>query len=294
MTNAGGQQAASPNAHRRAVIAAWLEWQLESGVDCTLEWPRPKPRDLAGAEPTIRPDTPSATQSLAPAPRRLSARSSTTGDARAIARSCSTLEELRAALERFDGCALAETATRLCFADGAPDAPLMIIGEAPGAEEDRLGKPFVGPSGQLLDRMLAWIGRDRRNSWITNVVFWRPPGNRTPTAAEIAVCLPFVERQIELIRPRLLLFLGGIAARALLGVDEGVSRLRGRLFQWQSEALASPVPALITLHPAYLLRQPAQKRFAWRDLLQAAEILGWPQEEAGNPRQNRQGKERPS
>lgn len=194
-------------------------------------------------------------------------------DARALARSCRTIDDLRAALERFDGCALAETATQLCFADGTPGAPLFLVGEAPGAEEDRIGRPFVGQSGQLLDRMLAWIGRDRSNTWITNAIFWRPPGNRTPTPAEIAVCQPFLERQIELLRPRLLLFLGGIAARALLGVNEGVSRLRGRIFFYHNDLLPEPIPALVTFHPAYLLRQPAQKRLVWRDLLQVAELL---------------------
>lgn len=257
----------------RAAVAAWLEWQHAAGVDCTLE-ERPRPfGDLpaAGGRDRDRVDSPPA------APRPTSGARGpvppAAADARAVARACRDLDELRAALERFDGCALAETATRLCFADGAPDALLMLVGEAPGAEEDRLGKPFVGQSGRLLDRMLAWIGRDRTNSWITNVIFWRPPGNRSPTPAEIAVCQPFLERQIELVRPRLLLFLGGIAARALLGVNEGVSRLRGRRFAYRNELLGEAIPALVTFHPAYLLRQPAQKRLVWRDLLQAAEIL---------------------
>ena len=186
--------------------------------------------------------------------------------ARAIASACHSLAELAAALERFDGCSLQQTATRLCFADGSPQAKLMLIGEAPGAEEDRQGKPFVGPSGQLLDRMLAAIGLDRRSVWITNIVFWRPPGNRAPTTAEVAVCQPFVERQIELLRPRHILFLGGSAARGLLEVTEGVTKLRGRPFVYQP-ADAAPIPAGITFHPAYLLRQPLQKRLAWRDLL---------------------------
>lgn len=174
-------------------------------------------------------------------------------DARALARSCRTIDDLRAALERFDGCALAETATQLCFADGTPGAPLFLVGEAPGAEEDRIGRPFVGQSGQLLDRMLAWIGRDRSNTWITNAIFWRPPGNRTPTPAEIAVCQPFLERQIELLRPRLLLFLGGIAARALLGVNEGVSRLRGRPRMTSAKAMKNrprPPTAPSTIIPS--------------------------------------------
>jgi DNA polymerase len=187
--------------------------------------------------------------------------------AREIASSCGSLEALRRALEAFDGCALRETATRLCFADGSPDARIMLIGEAPGSEEDRQGRPFVGKSGKLLDRMLATIGLDRTRVWVTNAIFWRPPGNRTPTPAEIAVCQPFLERQIELIRPRLIVFLGGIAARALLGLSDGVTRLRGRWLAYHAERLPEPIPALVMFHPAYLLRQPLQKPFAWRDLL---------------------------
>jgi DNA polymerase len=148
----------------------------------------------------------------------------------------------------------------------------MLIGEAPGAEEDRRGKPFVGPSGQLLDRMLATIGLDRSTVYITNVIYWRPPGNRSPTPAEIAACQPFLERQIELIRPRLIVFVGGIAARGLLGVKEGVTKLRGRRLIY-SLADGTPVPAMVMFHPAYLLRQPAQKRLAWRDLLTIRRLL---------------------
>ena len=188
-------------------------------------------------------------------------------DARTLARSCDSLEALEAALRDFDGCPLKETAINLCFADGNPKAEIMLIGEAPGAQEDRQGKPFVGPSGQLLDRMLATIGLDRSLVWITNVIYWRPPGNRTPTAAEIAICQPFLERQIELIRPKFLVFVGGIAARALLGRTEGVTKLRGRPFVFKAPDDGREIPALVMFHPAYLLRQPAQKRFSWRDLL---------------------------
>jgi DNA polymerase len=148
----------------------------------------------------------------------------------------------------------------------------MLIGEAPGAQEDRQGKPFVGPSGQLLDRMLATIGLDRSKVYITNVIYWRPPGNRTPTAAEIATCQPFLERQIELLQPKLLVFVGGIAARALLGVTEGVTKLRGRPFTYEAGDGRS-IPAIVMFHPAYLLRQPAQKRYSWRDLLAIKEKI---------------------
>src|SRR5262249_45833990 len=153
------------------------------------------------------------------------------------------------------------TATRLCFADGSQQARLMLIGEAPGVEEDRQGKPFVGQSGQLLDRMLATVGLDRTLVYITNCIFWRPPGNRAPTADEIAICQPFLERQIELLGPDLILFLGGTAARVLLGLEEGVTRLRGR--RYVHRAGEREIPARVTFHPAYLLRQPIQKRLVW-------------------------------
>jgi DNA polymerase len=185
--------------------------------------------------------------------------------ARETAAACTSLAELEGALARFDGCGLKETALNLCFADGNPESRLMLIGEAPGAEEDRQGKPFVGASGKLLDKMLATIGLDRTTVYITNVIYWRPPGNRTPTQAEIAACQPFLERQIALLKPDLMVFVGGIAARALLGVKEGVTKLRGRRFQYT--APDGPSPATVMFHPAYLLRQPAHKRLAWRDLL---------------------------
>ncbi|NJO37666.1 MAG: uracil-DNA glycosylase, partial [Rhizobiales bacterium] len=194
-------------------------------------------------------------------------------DARALAASCASLEALASALRAFDGCPLKETAINLCFADGNPKASVMLIGEAPGAEEDRRGKPFVGPSGQLLDRMLATIGLDRSQVYITNVIYWRPPGNRTPTAAELAICQPFLERQIELIRPKFLVFLGSSAARALLGRTEGVTKLRGRPFVYKATDDGRDIPALVMFHPAYLLRQPAQKRYSWRDLLSIQKII---------------------
>lgn len=193
-------------------------------------------------------------------------------DARALAADCESLDAIAAALQTFEGCALKETAINLCFSDGNPESPIMLIGEAPGAQEDRKGKPFVGPSGQLLDRMLATIGLDRTKVYITNVIYWRPPGNRTPTAAEIAVCQPFLERQILLLKPKLLIFVGGIAARALLGVTQGVTKLRGRLFTYEATD-GRQIPATVMFHPAYLLRQPAQKRYSWQDLLSIKEKI---------------------
>ena len=194
------------------------------------------------------------------------------GDARSIAAKCGSLAELQEELERFEGCALRDTAKQLCFADGNPDASLMLIGEAPGAEEDRQGKPFVGPSGKLLDRILAEIGIDRTSAWITNVIYWRPPGNRAPTTGEIAVCMPFLMRQIELLQPRFILFVGGIAAKALLSTSDGVTKLRGRPFTVTSDT-GREVPCLVTFHPAYLLRQPLNKRFVWRDMLHLRQRL---------------------
>lgn len=185
--------------------------------------------------------------------------------AREIAARCTTLDELREALATFEGCPLRYTAKNLVFADGNPQARLMMIGEAPGRDEDLRGLPFVGRAGQLLDRMLASIGLDRSSVYIINTLPWRPPGNRTPTPAEHAVCMPFVERHVELVNPDIVVLLGGVSAKQMLHTDTGIMRLRGK---WASIKVGErEVPALPTLHPAYLLRQPAQKRLAWRDLL---------------------------
>lgn len=191
----------------------------------------------------------------------------------ALARAAETLEALRVAVTDFDGCPLKRTAMTTVFGDGAPDAKVVLIGEAPGADEDRQGIPFVGASGQLLDRMLASIGLDRSSVFISNTVFWRPPGNRTPTSSEIAVCQPFVERLIELIDPRILVTVGGPASQSLLAQKGGMSRLRGRWFTFSTPRLGHPIPAGAIFHPAYLLRSPEQKRLAWRDLLAIREKL---------------------
>ena len=187
--------------------------------------------------------------------------------ARRLAERAETVTALAEVIANFEGCALKQTATNTVFADGNPKAPVMIIGEAPGADEDRLGRPFVGRAGQLLDRMLAAIGLDRESVLITNVVYWRPPGNRTPTTAEIASCLPFVLRHVALVRPRILVLCGTTAAGALLPGGQGITRLRGRWFELQIPGLAEPVPTLPMFHPSFLLRTPERKREAWRDLL---------------------------
>jgi uracil-DNA glycosylase len=188
--------------------------------------------------------------------------------ARALARSAPDLDTLHQLLDGFDGCALKAMASRLVFADGNPQARIMIVGEAPGRDEDEIGRPFVGRAGQLLDKMLAAIGLDRGSVYIANIVPWRPPGNRTPTPQEIAICQPFLQRQIELAAPDVLLTMGAPATQNLLGQREGILRLRGRWFSYAIEPQAGEkraIPALATLHPAYLLRQPAQKALVWRD-----------------------------
>ena len=185
--------------------------------------------------------------------------------AREIAKAAANLQDLRDALDKFDGCNLKLTATQLVFGDGNPDSRVMLVGEAPGREEDMQGVPFVGRSGQLLDRMLASIGLDRSSVYIANVVPWRPPGNRTPTPQETATCRPFIDRQIELVDPDFLICLGGAAAKELMSTSEGILRLRGN---WRDfDTGTRTIHVMATLHPAYLLRQPLQKRLAWRDLL---------------------------
>ncbi len=185
--------------------------------------------------------------------------------ARRLAEGAASLDALIEILSGFDGCGLKTTAMNLCVYRGAPKAKLMIIGEAPGREEDIAGKPFVGPAGQLLDKMLSAAGLDPATLHITNAVYWRPPGNRAPTPEETEVCRPFLERQIALVEPDVVLVLGGTAAKTVLSVTEGITRVRG---QWHEiEAGARKLKAMATLHPAYLLRTPAAKRQAWRDLL---------------------------
>jgi DNA polymerase len=187
--------------------------------------------------------------------------------ARRSAEFAPTIEALAAAVAAFDDCPLKRTATNTVFMDGNPAAPILIIGEAPGADEDRIGRPFVGRAGQLLDRMLAAIDLDRNGVQITNVIYWRPPGNRKPTSAEIASCLPFVLRHIVLAQPKVLVLAGGTAATALLPTSDGITRLRGRWFDLAVPGLATPLPTLPMFHPAFLLRSPDRKRDAWRDLL---------------------------
>ncbi len=259
-----------------------LRWWREAGVDLALD-ETPHDRFAESAAPAARrapppeaPSSPRAPESGRLAPAFAAAPDEAQRSAREAAAAAQSLEGLRAALERFQGCALKATATQLVFADGAPEAPIMLVGEAPGGDEDRIGRPFVGRAGQLLDRMLAAIGLDRAKVYIANVVPWRPPGNRTPTPQETAACLPFVRRQIALVSPRILVCLGGSATQTLLGVKEGITRTRGVWRDYAGDEGAA-IPALPMFHPAYLLRQPAAKRQAWADLrklARAVEALG--------------------
>ena len=249
-----------------------LEWYLEAGVDETIG-DAAVDRFLASAAvpPAPAPAAPpAAAAGPTPAtamPAPLTPSEGAVGEAHRAAAAATSVEALRRVLEGFDGCALKKMATNLVFGDGNPEADILFIGEAPGAEEDRQGVPFVGPSGQLLDRMLASIGLDRSRFFISNTVFWRPPGNRNPTTGEMAVCMPFVERLIELVDPKILVAVGGPAASSLLAQNVSVSRLRGRWFPYSSPGLARPIEATVIYHPAFLLRSPAQKRAAWQDLI---------------------------
>lgn len=243
---------------------AALAWLVEMGADEVIleaaqdrfAAPPPKPA-AAPLAPAAAPKSPALSASPADA--------------------CNSLEDLVAALNSFDACPLKKTATQLVFADGNRQAHVMFVGEAPGREEDLSGKPFVGPSGQLLDLMLSHIGISRtaedpaKSCFITNVIYWRPPGNRTPTEQECVLCLPFLRRTIEIIQPKLIVTLGNIPTQRLLGRSDGILKLRGKWYDY--DAGGKTIPLLATLHPAYLLRQPGQKRLAWRDLLTLKERI---------------------
>ena len=258
-------------------VAQLLAFYLEAGVDCALtdepanrlsdphfghgpgEAAAPRAIAAAPAEvPTMRAETPLAPETAI-------------ASAREAARSAPSLEVLRGLLENFDGCALKSTATRLVFADGNPQARIMFVGEAPGREEDIEGLPFVGRSGKLLDRMIAAIGLDRSKAYIANVIPWRPPGNRTPTPQETQICLPFIQRQIELVDPDVLVTLGNPSTQTLLSTREGIMRTRGRWFDYDTGTRV--IRAIATFHPAYLLRSPSYKRMAWQDLRAIAKAL---------------------
>ena len=282
-----------PNpADAQADLIAYLDFHTEAGVDMALdEHPHDRFAEADAPEPAARPRkaparpalAPPHTPSVAPSPPPSPAARATfgrsaaaepeeaAGDARARARKAASLEELEAILAGFDSCPLRFTAKNLVFGDGNPQAKVMFLGEAPGADEDRIGKPFMGRSGQLLDKMMAAIGLDRKETYIANVVPWRPPGNRNPTPQEVAMCKPFVERQIELVGPELIVCLGAPATQTLTGTKDGILKTRGRFFSYALPG--GEAKLLATLHPAFLLRQPLQKRLAWRDFRSLRAVL---------------------
>lgn len=273
------EPAASQNA-ARALLAFWraagVDMDEAEAVFTAKAAAAPVPangaqnRTLPGREPfRIAPPAPRAKPKS-----KLQPAEDAVNTARAMASAAQTIAELRTAVDMFDGCALKATARNTVFSDGVDEAPVLVLGEAPGKDEDEQARPFVGRSGQLLDRMLACIGLSRSsNILISNTIYWRPPGNRDPTQGETVACLPFVERLIELSRPKLLILTGKAAAHTVLKREDGVMKLRGRRLIYNREGLESPVNTMVMLHPAYLLRQPQQKRLAWTDLLLAESWL---------------------
>ncbi|MGY4330520.1 uracil-DNA glycosylase family 4 [Bradyrhizobium sp. LB7.2] len=254
-----------------------LAFYLEAGVDCALaEEPTDRLAELDTPPPAPRAPPPVEAPRPVAAPAVIRGETAPAPDiaiasAREAARTAPTLEALRELMQSFDGCALKHTATRLVFADGNPQARIMFVGEAPGRDEDIEGLPFVGRSGKLLDLMIGAIGLNRTTAYIANVIPWRPPGNRTPTPQETQICLPFIQRQIELVNPDVLVSLGNPATQTLLSTREGIMRTRGRWFDY--ETAGRTIRALPTFHPAYLLRSPSYKRLAWQDLRAIAKIL---------------------
>jgi DNA polymerase len=268
-------------------VSQLLAFYLEAGVDCALsEEPAnrlaepERPADVKTPAPSreVTPPARSLREApaafVAPPAEVLPAPDTVIASAREAARTAASLDVLREMLEKFDGCALKSTATRLVFADGNPKARIMFVGEAPGRDEDIEGLPFVGRSGKLLDRMIASIGLDRTKVYIANVIPWRPPGNRTPTPQETQICLPFIQRQIELVDPDILVTLGNPSTQTLLSTREGIMKTRGRWLQYDTGTRA--IRAMATFHPAYLLRSPSYKRMSWQDLRAIAKALAQP------------------
>lgn len=264
-----------------AVAESLLAFWGDAGVDAMLLDEAIDRIEAGKMLPPVRPAAPVAPLAAVPAPRVLGGQADISGalvQARALAAAAPDLDALVAAISGFEGCPLRfeGAASKAVVYRGDPKAPLLVIGEGPGAEEDARGEPFVGRAGKLLDRMLAAAGLTDR-VLITNTVFWRPPGNRTPTPAEQAICAPFLERIIQLVEPKMLLLAGGASAKSVLKRDEGILSLRGRWFEWRSEDGSLELPAMPTLHPAFLLRQPGAKKKAWSDLLTLTERLDRPE-----------------
>ena len=273
----------------RAELLNLLRWHIDAGADEAIgDSPtdhfkaasapvrtQQRAATTDGVQAAAAPPSSEAPRRRASVPLSLESPAAAEGSADQLANAASTLAELRDAMQQFEGCSLKHTAMNLVFGDGNPDADVMFIGEAPGADEDREGLPFVGVSGRLLDRMIAAIGMDRTSAYITNILPWRPPGNRKPTTNEVTICLPFIRRHIELMAPRVLVLVGGTSASALLGRSEGITRLRGRWLVYRSDDAGGgfEIPCMPIYHPAYLLRQSALKRDAWRDILAIQERL---------------------
>mgnify|MGYP001600537899 CR=1 FL=1 len=269
----------APQPSNAQLAESLLAFWSEAGVDAML-LDAPIDRIAAGRIAPPQPPAPRVVAPAAPVGRSVAKQpdiSAAVAQAQALADQADTLEALVAAIAGFDGCPLKfeGAASQAVVWRGAADAPLMVIGEGPGQEEDQRGQPFVGRAGRLLDKMLGAAGLAER-VFVTNTVFWRPPGNRTPTPAEQAICAPFVERAIALVKPRMLLLVGGASAKAMLQKDEGILSLRGRWHEWRSADGKLELPALPTLHPAFLLRQPGAKKRAWADLLTLTERLDRP------------------
>lgn len=268
---------ASADPSYRLLAESLLAFWADAGVDAML---LDEAIDRIEAGKFVPPPAPTRTMAtvspIRPAAQGQPDVSAAVAQAQALAAGAETLDQLAEAIAGFEGCPLRfEGATRAVFYRGRTDAPLMVIGEGPGADEDRQGAPFVGRAGQLLDRMLAAAGLTDR-VFITNTVFWLPPGNRTPTPAEQMICAPFVERAVALVQPKMLLLVGGASAKSMLKREEGILSLRGRWFEWRSADATLELPAMPTLHPAFLLRQPAAKKRAWTDLLTLTERLDRP------------------
>lgn len=250
-----------------------LEWYTDIGMTVAIGHEPVNHKQVRARASTATPSTPAAKSEAAALPT-VAAVPKQAINSRAIAAACQSIDELRQAIMNFDGCDLKMTATHTVFSDGNPEAKIMIIGEAPGADEDRQGRPFVGLSGQLLDRVLASINLSRaQNIYISNIISWRPPGNRTPTPHEIALCQPFIERHIELIAPKILILVGGVSAKTLLNTNEGIMKLRGRWHEFKTAAMQTPIKTMATYHPAFLLRSPGQKAAVWKDLLLVQEEM---------------------
>jgi DNA polymerase len=253
-----------------------LAWYQEIGVDETISESSidkvqtpiaPKPATEKQAAPLHQAPMQKPQSKAVPMPSQ----PQIVASAKDLVKDVKNLEELRQVMENFDGCALKKTATNLVFGDGNPKSKIMLIGEAPGADEDREGLPFVGQSGKLLANIMTSIGLDRTSYYITNVIPWRPPGNRAPTPLETAMCLPFVEKHIELVNPNVIVMVGATSLKALLDKTDGITKLRGKFFDYQNCYLEKPIKAFAIYHPAYLLRSPGQKRKMWSDMLMLKE-----------------------